>query len=660
MTNTVTADLLVCGETAAGVAAAVRAAREGLSVILTCYQNTLGGVLPSLGAVETHYTGARSPFVEEFKRRVVDFYRDTYGEDSEPYQTCIRLDPDIPMITFEPKVAARILREIVEAEPRIQVLRRCWPVSVELAHERLLAVTVAFFETDERQRIEAAAFIDATDEGDLAALAGVPYRIGRESRHEYDEPHAGKLFTRYVPGLYPIDAAEGRLNILPKWSTLGIYNGSTGVGDDNIQDYSYRLCLSCDPHNRILPEKPEGYDREAYLPIAQTPAEIGTRPYPLQHRFLNYSPQEMIAIDHIIHGHALPNNKRSWNATNFTGAGKGYAHASWPERSAIARRHLNHALSILYFMQNDAAMPEDIRQQARQWGLAKDEFVENGNIPEHLYVREARRIRGRYTFTENDNGLAPCLERAPIHRDSIAITEFPNDSLPCTTERRPGTLPDGQTFLMESSRPGQVPYRVILPERFENLLVPLCASVTHVAWGTIRQTPTQIQIAEAAACAAALAHRQGIAPGQLPIEQLQRHLLKIGSMLTFFNEFDMQTDAPWVAAVQYLGTKSFFASYDARPTEPLSQITAERWVNIAGLVLGTVSYDASAAALLLPSDAADRASPAIRPTAFIADLKQRVPRAATAALPEELAGAETLSRGAACQIIDALLLQAGL
>ena len=294
MTTPLHTSLLILGETAGGVAAAVSAARAGVDTILVTYGNVLGGVLPSLGAIGTHYLGVRSPFVETFKRRIIAHYRDTYGEESPQFRTCTRLESNNPMVTFEPSVATSILRELVDAEPRLRVIRRAYLLSVERAFGHLIAVNFRAFDDDQDWQISAAVFIDSTDEGDLAALAGVPYRLGRESRGEYGEPHAGKIFTRYVPGKYPLDAAQGKLNLLPKWTTLGIMNGSTGEGDDNLQDYSYRLCLSCDPSNRRLPDKPSGYNREDYRAIALDPDEIGTRPYALQHRFLSYSLRDMI------------------------------------------------------------------------------------------------------------------------------------------------------------------------------------------------------------------------------------------------------------------------------------------------------------------------------------------------------------------------------
>ncbi len=571
-------DLLVFGESAAGVAAAIQGARGGLRTLLVTAKEQLGGVLASLGALETHYDGARSPLVEEFRARIRAHYRERYGEDSAAYAHCVGADRRHPMLSFEPSVALQVIREMVAAEGGIELVHRMRPVGVERDRRRVLAVRFASLEPDgPTVLVRAATFVDASYTGDLAAVAGVPYRIGRESRTAFGELHAGKLFTRWVDGDYPIEAAEGRLNIHPKRSTMGILAGSTGEGDDEVQDYSYRLCLTDDPTNRVPVPRPDGYRREDYQAIALSPEEIGTRPYALHHRFLTRTLEAMVAEDHLIHGHRLPNRKRSWNASNFTGAGKAYADGDAATRREIERRHLDHALGILYFLQNDEAVPVALREQAKAWGLAADEFADNGHVPYHLYVREARRIVGRATFTEHDALLAPGWERTPVHADSIAITDFPLDSLACTTERRPGTCCDGQFFLQEQTRPAQVPYGVLLPQELDNLIVPVCVSASHVAWGTLRQTPTLMQMGEVAGCAAALARRTGREVGTLDVELLQRELVEGGHMIAFFNDFDMATEGPWVAAVQLLGAKGFFRGYDARLGEALGSEEEERW-----------------------------------------------------------------------------------
>jgi hypothetical protein len=572
-----TCDVLVFGATAPAIVAAVRCARQGLRVCLVTPGDQLGGALPSLGALETHYRGVRAPLLEEFRRRVVEHYRDTEGIGSAAYATCT----GGRMTTFEPRVAEQVLRSWVESEPLLQ-WRPGWRVAAVARSDRRIAHVEFGRETDTpRLRVSAAIAIDGSYEGDLMATAGTPYRIGREGRSEYGEPRAGRVFTRWLTGTYPRAAAAGRLALSTAGATTSEpLPGSTGAGDDAVQSASYRLCLTDDPANRReCPYPPDGYDRSAYAPLLLPPAEKERLHLPFHHRFLVATLEDMAAGDHLFHGHALPRRKRSWNATNLTGGAHGYAQADAAGRRAIAQRHRDHALGLLWFLQHDPAVPAAIRAEAQRWGLAADEFTDSGGFPHQLYLRETRRMLGRAVFTEHDALLEPGKARAPVHADSIGFTEFSLDSLACTPERLPGhgTLADGQLFQMEVSRPGQVPYGVLLPPHLDDLLVVTTVSATHVAWGAVRQTPTLMHLAESAAWAAVEARRRGLSPGELPVDVLQRQLLRAGVALAFANDCDMATAAPWLAGVQWAATRGCFESYDIQPHKVLDADTENRW-----------------------------------------------------------------------------------
>jgi len=575
-------DLAVVGSTAPGIVAAVRAAREGLRVVLVAPGPFLGGCLPSLGAVETHYRGNRAPLLQEFIEAVKAHYRAKFGITSEAYLACAGRK----MVTFEPHVAEAVLEKMVAGEARLDLRRGLEPISVLKEGTALRAVTFRDISTAREHTILARTWIEATYEGDLMALAGASFRVGREARAEFGEPRAGRVFTRWLAGTYPRDAAEGRLNLVTAGATTSEpLPGSTGEGDDNLQSYSYRLCLTDNPSNRrMLAAPPAGYDRATYAPILLSPEEKAALALPFHHRFLIHSLHEMAERDHLFHGHALPNRKRSWNATNLTGAGKGYAAADREGRRQIARRHLDHALGLLWFLQNDPDMPADLGTLARQWGLAADEFVATDNLPPQLYVREARRLVGRRIFTEHDALIAPDAKRAPIHADSIGITEFSLDSLACTTERMPGSLCDGQLFQMEVSRPGQVPFGTIVPRELDNLLVVTTVSTTHVGWGTVRQTPTLMHLAESAAWAVVLASRAALAPANVDVVALQRVLVEQGIMISFFNDFDLASTEAWVPAIQFHGTRGLFPTYDAHPDQVLRAEEIRRWEELLGLV----------------------------------------------------------------------------
>ncbi|MBL9199153.1 MAG: FAD-dependent oxidoreductase [Opitutaceae bacterium] len=636
----VRADVLVAGATAPGLVAAVRAAREGLSVALVTPEAQLGGSFPSLGAIETHYAGNRAPLLEEVMARIRLHYAATYGENSEPYRTATGGGLATGgMLTFEPRVAEIVCEAMIAAEKNIRVWRRHALAGVTVRGGLVREAAFAHEVTGARLTVEAAAFVEAADEGDFMAAAGVEFRVGREARAEFGEPNAGRVFARWVRGQFPRDAVEGRLNLLVKSATTeSPLPGSTGEGDGEIQNYSVRLCLSRDPANRRkLDAPPAGYDREAFAPILRSVAEKETLRLPFHHRLLIYTLEETAAMDHVFHGHPLPNRKRSWNATNLTAGSRGYATAGPAARRAIERRHVDHALGLMWFLQNDPAVPAAIRAQAAEWGLAADEFSARGHVPP-MYVREARRLAGRAVFTENDARLAPGLARAPVRADSIGITEFSLDSLACTMERRPGTLCDGQLFQMEASRPGQVGFGVMLPRAIENLIVVNPMSATHVGWGAVRQTPTLMHLAESAAWAVVLAARTGRAVAAVGVDALQRHLAARGVMLAFFNDVDMNIRDPWISAVQYLGTKGFFGSYDARPADPLSAAVARLWVAAVGSI---ARADHDAMALARAVRAAETApSPPISRGEFHALLGRPAPAEAAAAI----------SRAAACHL----------
>ncbi|MBP7140271.1 MAG: FAD-dependent oxidoreductase [Opitutaceae bacterium] len=571
------ADVVIFGGTAPGIVAAIRAAREGLTVRLITPGAKLGGALPSLGALETHYQGVRSPLLKELADKLRGYYLNTYGEDSSQYHAC----QSGMMLTFEPHVMERLLIDWINAESRIRVHTRTQLLAIHRKDGRVVSVQASDMASGRKFKLEGRYFVEASYEGDLMAMAGASHRIGRESRKEFDEPSAGTVFTRWIQGEFPGAAANGRLNLVTaKATTTDPLPESTGEGDDNIQSYSFRLCITDDPSNRrLLDSPPSGYDRAIYAPLLLTPKEKECLILPFHHRFLIYSLSEMIERDHIFHGHALPNRKRSWNATNFVGAGKGYAEANEEGRRRIEAAHMKHALGLMWFLQNDSAVPDNARLMAREWGLARDEFADNHNLPPQIYIREARRLLGRSIYTEHDSLLARGSNRTPVHFDSIAITEFSLDSLACTPRRLPGTgaLCDGQLFQMEVSRPGQVPFGTLLPREIDNLIVVTTVSATHVGWGTIRQTPTLMHLAESAAWAIVLAGESECALQDVSVPELQRLLVRNGVMISFFNDFDMDLKEPWVPAVQFAAARGFFSDYDARANQPLSRTTESMW-----------------------------------------------------------------------------------
>ena len=359
----------------------------------------------------------------------------------------------------------------------------------------------------------------------------IPYRCHTIANRIYGQPLLWPLldlqwqYNRFKN--FALDVADAISN--PVW----VVPFNAGVSPSHLTN---------EPGNFRLPEKPPGYNRDEYV---------------------NYNRKGM--------GAGSLNGKSSFNSAILPGENHAYPEATWPEREQIIARHTNFALGLMYFLQNDESVPPAKREGFRRIGLPLDEFPDNHNLPYEMYVREARRIVGRYIFTEHDNIAAAGLARPPIHADSIAFTDWSMDSHDCTTDRRPGYDYDGKLILTEESRPAQVPYRCLLPKDIDNLLVPVCLSATHVAWGSVRLEPVWMQIGEAAGFAAALSKKHQTTPGKLDPDLLVRTLVTNKHFVTYFNE-GMED-----VAAQYFGTKGYFGSYDAKLDEPLTEAVKLVW-----------------------------------------------------------------------------------
>jgi hypothetical protein len=293
----------------------------------------------------------------------------------------------------------------------------------------------------------------------------------------------------------------------------------------------------------------------------------------------NYDPYFLKSLEIFSGVESIPNGKFGWNRPQLVGRQTAYVEGDRAVRQRIKDEHWEMTLGLLYFLQNDPSVPENVRRAWLEYGLARDEFADNGHRPYEIYVREARRISGRAIYTQHDAMLAPGLRRAPVHADSIAMTEWYMDSHSCTTARVPGGLDEGKAMLHQETFPGQVPYRCLLPQGVDNLLVPVCLSATHVAWGTVRLEPVFMQTGESAGLAAALALKNKTTPAQLNPDQLVRALCERRSMVTFFNDVNVGGDEKWISAAQYFGTKGFFHDYNARMAEPLKSATGRAWVD---------------------------------------------------------------------------------
>jgi hypothetical protein len=553
-------DVVVYGGTPGGIMAAIAAARRGCRTLLVDRYAHVGGMSTSgLGKSDIENRAAIGGLFREFVRRVYDDYVLHYGEGSEQVRQCRE------GFYYEPSVAERVFERMLADEPNIECRRGQQLISAETRGDRLVAFCTSGSASLPPNRIEADVFIDASYEGDLAAAAGAAFRIGREGRDEFNEPHAGVIYRHYESG-----------EILP---------GSTGQGDNRLPAYTYRLCLTTDPSNAAaLVEPPPDYDRSLYAGYLKDLAEerfVAPKKY---RDGWGYNPAHYDTLVRVLSVTVLPNHKNDVNINPrplgfpFPEENIGYVEGDPGARERICRRHRNLTLGLLYFLQNDQSVPAEHRAIARQYHLPKDEFVDNSHFPWQLYIREARRIKGEYILTEHDVTVPPGQRRTPVHFDSIATGEFPIDSFP-VRRYEPGqdTVLEGYLSMLEDvTRPYQIPYGIMVPQRVDGLLVPVAASTTHVAFSTIRMEPCWMAMGQAAGVAAALAVEGRMLPRDISIDTLQRLLFHQGQILTFF--YDLDEAGPDMPAIQFFGARGIFDDYFAWPRRPVDRATAADWL----------------------------------------------------------------------------------
>lgn len=503
-------DVVVFGASPAGVTAAVGAAREGAKVALLEPQDIVGGVMSGgLSFSDSNQTDRRTlrGLFEEVHLRIEKHYQ-AKGV-TLPYQVAVK---DHSPWTYEPHVAEKVFHDLLrEAGVQVFLNQRLAGVDKEGTQVRRLNTR-----TD---RFEAGMFIDTTYEGDLMAKAGVRFVLGREGRDQYGESLAGKQYPKKpVTGVNPRDA-QGRL--LPLMTAESA--GEETAGDRGLMVFSFRLCLSQDPANRVPFTQPKNYD----------PAR-----YELVRRMVTAHPPKRPLFDI----YPIPGNKADGNnsiggtiSLGLVGASNDWCEAGDEERARMWQDHRDYTEGLLWFMASDPAMPEAVRQEMQSWGYAKDEFARYGHFPPVLYVREGRRMVGAYVLTQKD-----ILEQT-TKEDSIGVGSFPIDSH--DVQRVP--TPDGNGFINEGTifpvrmpgrrlgYPHQLPYRAITPQRAEctNLLVPVALSSTHVAISSVRVEPTWMVLGHSSGIAAALALKEGVAVQDLAYARLRERLLAQGQAL---------------------------------------------------------------------------------------------------------------------------------
>ncbi len=524
-----TYDLVVYGGTAAGVAAAVQAKAMGKTVVVVGPDRHLGGLSSGgLGWTDSGNKAVVGGLAREFYHRVWRHYdteaawrwqkKSEYGNRG-PGTPAINTESRTMWI-FEPHVAEQIFEDFVR-ERQIPVVRDEWldrAKGVKMDGARIVAITMLSGKTYAGKM-----FIDATYEGDLMAAAGVTYHVGREANRVYGETlngvqtgvlhhrhHFGVLAEKVSPYVVPGDPASG---VLPRVSAAP--PGNFGEGDNKVQAYCYRMCLTDVPENRIPFAKPEGYDPKQY--------ELLTRIYAAgwKETFGKFDP---------IPNHKTDTNNHGPFSTDNIGMNYDYPDASYERRREIIREHQTYQKGWLYFITTDPRVPEDVRAKMSTWGLPKDEFKDNGGWPRQLYVREARRMVGAYVMTENE------LRKKRPTPESVGMGSYAIDSHNVQRYITPeGYVQNEGDIGVSTDGPYEIAYGALVPKRgeAENLLVPVCVSSSHIAYGSIRMEPVFMILGQSAATAASMAIDAKIAVQDVPYAKLREQLLKDGQVLNF-------------------------------------------------------------------------------------------------------------------------------
>jgi hypothetical protein len=512
------ADLVVYGGTSSAVVAAVQGSRMGLEVALVSPDTHLGGLSSGgLGWTDTGRKDTIGGLAREFYHRVWKHYQqpeawrwqkaEEYGNQGQG--TAAMDGANRTMWIFEPHVAEAAF-EAMLSESSVQVHRDAWldrAKGVERDGTRIAAIRTLGGDTF-RGRM----FIDATYEGDLMAAAGVSYHVGRESNATYGETwngvQTGVLHHRHYfmkdisPYVVPGEPSSG---LLPRVS--GEDPGVYGAGDHRVQAYCFRMCLTQHPENRVPFEKPEGYDPAQYTLLARV-FESGWREV-----FDKYDPIPNLKTD--------TNNHGPFSTDNI-GMNYDYPEASYERRREIIREHETYQKGLMYFMANDASVPEEVRGAVASWGLARDEFADNGHWPRQLYIREARRMMGAHVMTEHDT-----LGKRDVP-DPVGMGSYVLDSHNVQRYVKPdGFVQNEGDIGVKPPGPYRIAYGALVPKAEEcvNLLVPVCLSSSHIAFGSIRMEPVFMILGQSAATAAALAIASECAVQQVPYGKLRERLL---------------------------------------------------------------------------------------------------------------------------------------
>ncbi len=494
-TNNTKTEICIYGGNAAGVIAAYTAAKMNMQVLLIEPGQRLGGLTSGgLGYTDIGNKYAISGLALDFYRRIGKHYG--------------KLEQWI----FEPHVAENILKELI-SDAKVQVIYGHQLSAVDKKDGKIMSIYYRFrcrrtYKNDRCRDV----FLDCSYEGDLMAKAGVSYTVGREANSLHNETYNGVQVLeghQFPDGIDPYkipgDSSSGLI-----WGVSDGKLAPPGSGDKKVQAYNFRICLSRDPANMVLITQPDNYD----------PAR-----YELLLRYLKHKvPGDLWGF---LKFDLMPNNKTDINnngpiSTDMIGMNHHYPEADYATRKKIQKEHEDYTKGLLYFIGHDERMPEHLRKQMLLWGYPKDEYTDNNHWSPQLYVKEARRMIGAYVMTQHN------CEGKEIVDDAIGQAAYTMDSHNCQRIVVNGMVKNEGNVEIGGFGPYPIAYRSIIPKATEctNLLVPVCLSASHIAYGSIRMEPVFMVLGQSAAIAATLAIKEKTTVQQVNVKAIQSLLAK--------------------------------------------------------------------------------------------------------------------------------------
>jgi hypothetical protein len=496
-----TVDICIYGASSAGVVAAYAAAKCGNSVVLIEPGKMIGGLTTGgLGKTDAGIKESITGLSLRFYQRVAQKYGLSSGEQW----------------TFEPRVALEVMQDYIR-EGKVTLLMETQLSKVKKEGTVIRSVKLKDTRDGRSISITAKQFLDCTYEGDLMAMSGVSYFVGREDNSVYNETLNGFQLPEYhkqsgyhqfpdgvSPYKIPGDPSSGLV-----WGITKHKAESAGTGDKKVQAYNFRICLTDSAENRLPITRPDDYD--------------STR-YELMARLFEAQP-DMRSINHYFIWSLMPNRKTDINnrggfSTDMMGMNYDWPEASYKKREKMLREALSYTKGLLYFMTTDKRVPDTLQAFVKQWGYPKDEYEQFDHFTPQLYVREGRRMIGAYVMTEHN-----CRGEAKVD-DGIGFASYGMDSHNCDRIVVNGMVKNEGNVEVRVEHPYAVAYRSVTPQQKEctNLLVPVCLSSSHIAYGSIRMEPVFMVLGQSAAMAASLAIAKDIPVQNVNAAELQQWL----------------------------------------------------------------------------------------------------------------------------------------